>query len=54
MIFLRIILSGLILFNEPTAASTGARESPLLFKAINGEGGKEIGAYIEAMEKRPA
>ena len=54
MIFFRIILSGLILFNEPTAARTGGRESPLLLKAINGRGGNDIGAYTEAIEKRPA
>lgn len=54
MIFFKIILSGSILFNEPTAASAGARESPLLFKTIKGRGGKEIGAYTEAIENRPA
>lgn len=54
MIFFRIILSGSILFNEPTAARTGVEKSPLLFITINGRGGKVIGAYTEAIEKRHA
>ena len=54
MIFFRLILSGSILLNEPTAATEGDAESTSLFKTIRGRGGKEIGAYIEAMENRPA
>jgi len=51
---LRIILSGSTVFSEPTAATTGAAFSPDIFRIIEGRGGKEIGAYIEATEKRPA
>lgn len=45
IIFFRIILSGSILLNEPTAAIAGEVASPCpLFTAIRGRGGKEIGA----------
>ena len=54
MIFFRVILSGSILLKEPTAATEGDAEATSLFKTIKGRGGKEIGAYIEAMENRPA
>lgn len=45
--------SGSILRNEPTAATAGADMSPPL-RTTRGRGGKEIGAYIEAIENRPA
>jgi len=51
---LRIILSGSTVFSEPTAATSGAAFSPDNFRIIEGRGGKEIGAYIEATVKRPA
>jgi len=51
---LRIILSVSTVFSEPTAATTGAAFSPDIFRIIEGRGVKEIGAYIEATEKRPA
>lgn len=54
MIFLRMILSGSILFSEPTAATTGEAASPIFLRAMSGRGGKEIGAKTEAIENRPA
>lgn len=42
-----------MLFNEPIAATAGPEASPL-FRTIKGRGGKEIGAYTEARENRPA
>lgn len=54
MIFFRIILSGSILRNDPTAATAGEAASPPALIAISGRGGKEIGAYIEAIENLPA
>lgn len=52
MIFLRTILSGSTLLREPTAATRGVSPCPL-FKTTTGKGGKQIGAYTEAIEKRP-
>lgn len=54
MILFKIILSGSILLNEPTAATEGDAEVGSLFSTTKGRGGKEIGAYIEATENCPA
>lgn len=53
IIFFRIILSGSILLKEPMAATVAGVASSLIFRAIKGRGGNEIGAYTEATEKRP-